>query len=38
MQAGGEIQGFEVSLHIPAAEYVTPVRYIMEPVYISGKL
>ena len=35
MQAGGEIQGFEVSLHIPAAEYVTPVRYIMEPVYIS---
>ena len=35
MQAGGEIQAFEVSLHIPAAEYVTPVRYIMEPVYIS---
>ena len=32
---GGEIQGFEVSLHIPDVEYVTPVRYIMEPEYIS---
>ncbi len=37
MREGGEIQGFEVSLHIPAAEYVTPVRYIMEPVHISQK-
>ena len=32
---GGEILGFEVSLHIPDVEYVTPVRYIMEPEYIS---
>lgn len=37
MREGGEIQGFEVSLHIPDAEYVTPVRYIMEPVHISQK-
>ena len=32
---GGEIIGFEVSLHIPEDESVTPVRYIMEPEYIS---
>lgn len=32
---GGEIAGFEVSLHIPGAEDVVPVRYIMEPEYIS---
>lgn len=32
---GGEIIGFEVSLHIPADESVTPIRYIMEPEYIS---
>ncbi len=32
---GGEIVGFEVSLHIPAEESVTPVRYIMEPLYVS---
>lgn len=33
--SGGEIIGFEVSLYIPADEEVTPVRYIMEPEYIS---
>lgn len=32
---GGEIVGFEVSLHIPSAEEITPIRYIMEPKYIS---
>ena len=32
---GGEIIGFEVSLHIPADESVTPIRYIMEAEYIS---
>lgn len=32
---GGEIIGFEVSLHIPADESITPIRYIMEPEYIS---
>lgn len=32
---GGEILGFEVSLHIPAMNSVIPVRYIMEPEYIS---
>lgn len=32
---GGEVVGFEVSLHIPSAENVIPVRYIMEPEYIS---
>lgn len=35
MGNGGEIVGFELSLHIPEAEAVTPVRYIMEPEYIS---
>ncbi len=30
----GRIVGFEVSLHIPGKE-LTPVRYIMEPEYIS---
>lgn len=34
---GGEVAGFEVSLHIPDAEDVVPVRYIMEPEYISQK-
>ena len=32
---GGEISGFEVSLHIPDEDWVTPQRYIMEPEYIS---
>lgn len=32
---GGEIVGFEVSLHIPSSEEITPIRYIMEPKYIS---
>lgn len=31
----GEIVGYEVSLHIPASEFITPIRYIMEPEYIS---
>lgn len=35
---GGEITGFEVSLHIPAREEVTPVRYIMEPQYSSPEV
>lgn len=35
LSAGGEIIGFEVSLHIPAEKEVTPVRYIMEPEYIG---
>lgn len=35
LKNGGEIVGFEVSLHIPGSEIVTPVRYIMEPEYIS---
>ena len=33
--SGGEIVGFEVSLHIPDLNSVTPVRYIMEPEYVS---
>ncbi|MDR2889195.1 MAG: hypothetical protein LBV33_05070 [Lachnospiraceae bacterium] len=32
---GGEIRGFEVSLHIPAVEGEIPIRYIMEPQYIT---
>ncbi len=32
---GGNIVGFEVSLHIPGLEEITPVRYIMEPSYTT---
>lgn len=35
LQSGGNIVGFEVSLHIPESEEITPVRYIMEPAYIT---
>lgn len=35
LRNGGEIIGFEVSLHMPEVESVTPVRYMMEPEYIS---
>lgn len=35
LRNGGEVIGFEVSLHIPAEEDVTPIRYMMEPEYIS---
>lgn len=35
LKDGGEVIGFEVSLHIPAEEDVIPVRYMMEPEYIS---
>lgn len=36
LQAGGAVIGYEVSLHIPTTEEVAPVRYIMEPEYISA--
>lgn len=32
---GGEVVGFEVSLHVPSSEEIMPIRYIMEPKYIS---
>lgn len=35
LRRGGEIVGFEVSLHIPDLNNVTPVRYIMEPEYVN---
>lgn len=35
LDAGGELVGFEVSLYMPEAENIEPVRYIMEPEYIS---
>ena len=35
MRGGGEVLGYEVSLHIPDAEEITPVRYMMEPEYVS---
>ena len=35
LRRGGEIVGFEVSLHIPEKSSVTPVRYIMDLEYIS---
>ena len=37
LRNGGEIIGFEVSLHIPEVESVTPVRYMMEPGYLHRK-
>ena len=37
LRTGGEIVGFEVFLYIPELNSVTPVRYIMEPEYISQK-
>lgn len=38
LRNGGEIVGFEVSLHIPEMDSITPVRYIMEPAYISQEV
>lgn len=35
LRNGGKMVGFEVSLHIPDLSDVTPVRYIMEPEYVS---
>lgn len=35
LASGGEVEGYEVSLHVPGAEEITPVRYMMEPEYIS---
>lgn len=35
LDAGGELVGFEVSLYMPEVENIEPVRYIMEPEYIS---
>lgn len=35
LRYGGKIVGYEVSLHIPASDTITPIRYIMEPEYIS---
>lgn len=37
LQSGGAVIGYEVSLHIPDMEEVTPVRYMMEPEYISSE-
>lgn len=35
LDRGGEMLGFEVSLHIPQMSSVTPVRYMLDPEYIS---
>ena len=36
LRAGGELKGYEVSLHVPGKDSeIIPVRYIMEPEYIS---
>ncbi|MDO4289149.1 MAG: hypothetical protein Q4C55_08160 [Eubacterium sp.] len=32
---GGEIVGFEVSLYVPEDDSITPVRYMMDPEYVS---
>ena len=39
LRAGGELKGYEVSLHVPGKDSeITPVRYIMEPEYISASM
>lgn len=38
LDEGGELIGFEVSLYMPELENVEPVRYIMEPEYISQEI
>lgn len=35
LAGGGAVVGFEISLHIPAEESITPVRYVMDPRYVS---
>lgn len=35
LQNGGEINAFEVSLYSPQKKEIEPIRYIMEPEYIS---
>lgn len=35
LQSGGEVLGFEVSLHMPEQDGITPVRYMSHPEYIS---
>lgn len=37
LQSGGEVIGFEVSLHIPTKKEITPVRYMIEPKYVSSE-
>lgn len=37
LRAGGELTGYEVSLHVPGKDSeIIPVRYIMEPEYTSA--
>ena len=37
LRAGGELKGYEVSLHVPGKDSeIIPVRYIMEPEYTSA--
>lgn len=35
LSGGGAVVGYEVSLSIPALDNMTPVRYMMEPEYIT---
>lgn len=35
INAGGSVKGYEVSLHMPELDTVTPVRYIANPKYTS---
>lgn len=35
LQSGGEVLGFEVSLHMPEQDGTMPVRYMSNPEYIS---
>lgn len=36
LRYGGEVKGFALSLHIPEREEIIPLRFIMEPEYISS--
>lgn len=35
LNAGGSVKGYEVSLHMPELDTVTPIRYIANPKYTS---
>lgn len=35
LNAGGSVKGYEVSLHMPELDTVTPIRYIANPQYTS---
>lgn len=37
LMSGGEMVGYEASLYLPAVKEITPIRYMMEPEYVSAE-